>query len=90
MLFAKAVSDDPYDRFAREDLIDEGVDVAGLIADKATNTVGAFAFINETGKRYLWGGGGQGIAIPSKSQNKTGCLCRNLPRSPGYTVQVCL
>lgn len=55
VLFAGTVGDDSYGRFTREDLTEAGVDVDGLIVDKALNTVGVFAFIDETGERYLWG-----------------------------------
>lgn len=55
VLFAGTVGDDSYGRFTRKDLIDAGVNVDGLVVDRKVNTVGVFAFIDETGERYLWG-----------------------------------
>lgn len=55
VLFAGTVGDDSYGRFTRKDLIEAGVDVDGLVVDRKVNTVGVFAFIDETGERYLWG-----------------------------------
>ena len=55
VLFAGTVGDDSYGRFTKKDLIAAGVDVDGLIVDRKVNTVGVFAFIDETGERYLWG-----------------------------------
>ncbi|WP_445340751.1 carbohydrate kinase family protein [Bifidobacterium sp. ESL0820] len=55
VLFAGTVGDDSYGRFTKKDLIEAGVDVDGLVVDRKVNTVGVFAFIDETGERYLWG-----------------------------------
>lgn len=53
--FVGTVGDDNYGRFVRDDLAKLGVDVSGLVVDPSLNTVGVFAFIDETGERYLWG-----------------------------------
>lgn len=53
--FVGTVGDDNYGRFVRDDLAELGVDVSGLVVDPSLNTVGVFAFIDETGERYLWG-----------------------------------
>ena len=53
--FIGTVGDDQYGRFVIQDFQDEGVDVTGLVADSTLNTVGVFAFVDETGERYLWG-----------------------------------
>ncbi|MBI0062057.1 carbohydrate kinase family protein [Bifidobacterium apousia] len=55
VLFAGTVGDDSYGRFTKKDLIEARVDVDGLVVDRKVNTVGVFAFIDETGERYLWG-----------------------------------
>lgn len=54
-LFVGTVGDDTFGRFVRRDFEDLGVDVSGLVTDASLNTVGVFAFIDETGERYLWG-----------------------------------
>lgn len=53
--FIGTVGDDPYGRFARDDLAKAGVDVSTTIVDESLNTVGVFAFVDDRGERYLWG-----------------------------------
>ncbi len=53
--FIGTVGDDQYGRHARQVLLDNGIDVEGLITDRGLNTVGVFAFVDEYGERYLWG-----------------------------------
>lgn len=53
--FVGTVGQDPNGRFAADDLAGQGVDVSGLVVDPDLNTVGVFAFVDETGERYLWG-----------------------------------
>jgi fructokinase len=53
--FIGTVGEDQYGKFIRKDLEAEKVDTAQLIIEPELNTVGVFAFIDETGERYLWG-----------------------------------
>lgn len=53
--FVGTVGRDSNGRFAVDDLANCGVDVSGLVIDPEVNTVGVFAFVDETGERYLWG-----------------------------------
>lgn len=53
--FVGSVGDDPYGRFVSDDLVARGVDVSGLQIHGDLNTIGVFAFVDETGERYLWG-----------------------------------
>lgn len=53
--FIGTVGDDSNGRFAARDLANSGVDISGLIHDSELNTVAVFAFVDETGERYLWG-----------------------------------
>lgn len=53
--FIGTVGDDAFGRFVRADFEELGIDVSGLVTDGSLNTVGVFAFIDETGERYLWG-----------------------------------
>lgn len=53
--FVGTVGDDQYGRYIEQDLKGEGIDTSGLVVDEHLNTVGVFAFIDETGERYLWG-----------------------------------
>jgi fructokinase len=53
--FLGSVGEDQYGRFIRNDFAAEKVDTAHLIIEPELNTVGVFAFIDETGERYLWG-----------------------------------
>lgn len=53
--FVGTVGRDSNGRFAVDDLTNCGVDVSGLVVDPEVNTVGVFAFVDETGERYLWG-----------------------------------
>lgn len=52
--FVGTVGDDPYGKYAAQDLEACGVDVSGLVRDPELNTVGVFAFVDEQGERYLW------------------------------------
>lgn len=54
-VFVGTVGDDTYGKFAVDDLAACGVDVSSIVCDKQLNTVGVFAFVDETGERYLWG-----------------------------------
>ena len=53
--FIGTVGEDQYGKYIRRDLRDEGVDISAMIVEPELNTVGVFAFIDETGERYLWG-----------------------------------
>lgn len=53
--FVGSVGDDQYGRFIQKDFAVEKVDTSQLIVEPNLNTVGVFAFIDETGERYLWG-----------------------------------
>ncbi len=53
--FVGTVGNDQYGRFVEQDLQSEGIDTSNLIVEPERNTVGVFAFIDETGERYLWG-----------------------------------
>lgn len=53
--FIGTVGDDTFGRFVRADFEELGIDASGLVTNGSLNTVGVFAFIDETGERYLWG-----------------------------------
>lgn len=53
--FIGTVGDDTFGRFVRADFEELGIDASGLVTNRSLNTVGVFAFIDETGERYLWG-----------------------------------
>lgn len=53
--FVGTVGDDQYGHYVSQDFQNEGVGTDGLIVDPELNTVCVFAFIDETGERYLWG-----------------------------------
>lgn len=53
--FLGTVGNDSYGKFVAKDFKNEGIDVAHLIIDPSLNTVGVFAFIDDSGERYLWG-----------------------------------
>lgn len=53
--FLGSIGEDQYGRFIRKDFSQENVDMSQLIVEPELNTVGVFAFIDETGERYLWG-----------------------------------
>lgn len=53
--FLGSIGEDQYGRFIKKDFADENIDTAQLIIEPELNTVGVFAFIDDTGERYLWG-----------------------------------
>ena len=53
--FLGTIGEDQYGKYICGDFAAEGIDTSQLIVDPALNTVGVFAFIDETGERYLWG-----------------------------------
>lgn len=53
--FFGTVGQDQYGKYIEQELKSEGIDTSNLIIDPDLNTVGVFAFIDETGERYLWG-----------------------------------
>lgn len=53
--FLGSIGEDQYGKFIREDFKAEGVDMTHLIVEPDLNTIGVFAFVDETGERYLWG-----------------------------------
>jgi sugar/nucleoside kinase (ribokinase family) len=53
--FLGSIGDDQYGHYILKDFADEGVDTSALIVEPKLNTVGVFAFVDETGERYLWG-----------------------------------
>lgn len=53
--FLGTIGEDQYGRYIIKDFLKEGVDISQLIIVPELNTVGVFAFIDETGERYLWG-----------------------------------
>ncbi len=53
--FLGSIGDDQYGKYIQKDLTEEKIDTAQLIVEPELNTVGVFAFIDETGERYLWG-----------------------------------
>lgn len=53
--FLGSIGEDQYGKYIQKDFRAEGVDVEQLIVEPDLNTVGVFAFIDETGERYLWG-----------------------------------
>jgi sugar/nucleoside kinase (ribokinase family) len=68
--FAGTVGNDNYGKFVVEDLKKEGVAVDNLIIDEQLNTVGVFAFIDDTGERYLWGWPREKQAFKEIDKNK--------------------
>jgi sugar/nucleoside kinase (ribokinase family) len=53
--FIGTIGDDQYGRYIVRDFKNECIDTEQLIIESDLNTVGVFAFIDETGERYLWG-----------------------------------
>lgn len=53
--FIGTVGKDQYGKYIKQDFEEAGVDISNLIIEPELNTVGVFAFIDETGERYLWG-----------------------------------
>jgi sugar/nucleoside kinase (ribokinase family) len=53
--FIGSVGDDQYGRYVRKDFEAEGVATGAMIIEPDLNTVGVFAFVDESGERYLWG-----------------------------------
>lgn len=53
--FVGTIGDDQYGKYIVQDFKNENVDTGQLIIDSELYTVGVFAFIDETGERYLWG-----------------------------------
>lgn len=53
--FIGTVGKDQYGKYIKQDFEDAGIDITDLIVEPELNTVGVFAFIDETGERYLWG-----------------------------------
>lgn len=53
--FIGTVGKDQYGKYIKQDFEEMGVDITDLIIEPDLNTVGVFAFIDETGERYLWG-----------------------------------
>lgn len=53
--FLGTIGDDAYGRYIMEDFSSLGIDTSQMIVKKMVNTVGVFAFIDDTGERYLWG-----------------------------------
>lgn len=53
--FLGTIGDDQYGNYIKNDFLKEGVDISQLLVEPELNTVGVFAFIDESGERYLWG-----------------------------------
>lgn len=53
--FIGTVGKDQYGKYIKQDFENEGVDISNIIIKPELNTVGVFAFVDETGERYLWG-----------------------------------
>lgn len=53
--FLGTVGDDQYGKFIIEEFQSLGIDINPMIIDASRNTVGVFAFIDDSGERYLWG-----------------------------------
>lgn len=53
--FIGTIGNDQYGKYIRQDFEQSGVGISDLIVAPELNTVGVFAFIDETGERYLWG-----------------------------------
>jgi len=53
--FLGSIGEDQYGRYIQKDFAKENIDTTQLIVEPELNTVGVFAFIDETGERYLWG-----------------------------------
>lgn len=53
--FFGTIGKDQYGKYIEQELKNEGIDTSNLIIDPELNTVGVFAFVDETGERYLWG-----------------------------------
>lgn len=53
--FLGTIGEDAYGGYILDDFKNLDIDISQVIVDRQLNTVGVFAFIDETGERYLWG-----------------------------------
>lgn len=85
--FVGSVGEDQYGRYVKNDLSKEGVDISGLIIEPELNTVGVFAFIDET-ESGICGDGREWIRHLRRWM-RIKCHLKRFKRRTGSTPQEC-